>query len=417
MRLATVMLVWLFLLVAVAGAVQLPSATVPAGICVQIEAYANYPSYFRFSDLDMMQAAGIKVVRDDFSWPVIEATAGHYDFTYYNQVQSACAAHGIRVLWSLDHWNDSMYPADQTAPTVVAWRQAYANFAAAAVSNFRGSNCMFEIWNEPDMVNSWPGGASNNDSTQRANQYMALVQQAVPAMRQADPNCTILGASISSLSYMDFARPCLDQGLLSYVDAVSFHPYRTTNPETAVTDYTTLRNLINGHSPSKPMVASEWGYSSDTSGQFPAGSPQKQGDYFARALLVNLSQNVPLTNWYVWADDAYGIVTSSGAAKPAYSECQLLTRSLWGETFSRKLYSPYSDVWLLEFTGSGQDTLAAWTTNSNGRSVYVSAWGGWLTLTGTPQYIHPSTLPEPGTFMLFGTGLIGFLAYLWRKRK
>ena len=154
-----------------------------------------------------------------------------------------------------------------------------------------------------------------------------------------------------------------------------------------------------------PIVSGEWGYSTS----IPI-SAQTQGDYLARSFLVNLSQGIPLSIWFEWKDDGtdpaiwednYGIVTAALVPKPAYNEMQLLTHSLAGETFYRKLTNSHSDVWLLEFTGpGGLDTLAAWSTRSGGRTVTVSGWGT-LAFTSTPFYVNPTL--EPGDASLDGT--------------
>ena len=66
MKVAPITLVVLFLLVAAAGAGQLPSAIVPAGLSVEIHASADDPSYFNFNDFDMIRNLGVKFVRDDY---------------------------------------------------------------------------------------------------------------------------------------------------------------------------------------------------------------------------------------------------------------------------------------------------------------------------------------------------------------
>ena len=82
--------------------------------------------------------------------------------------------------------------------------------------------------------------------------------------------------------------------------------------------------------------------------------------------------------------------------KPAYNEMQLLTKSLRGETFTKQLNDGYTSDWLLVFSSpSGQQTLAAWTTRSGGRTVTVPGWGTHH-LTSTPFYVNPSTVPESG---------------------
>ena len=221
------------------------------------------------------------------------------------------------------------------------------------------------------------------------------------------------------------------------MDAVSVHGYRDAspgNPESIAAttiggeNYYTVRSLMQTYGgKTLPIVDSEWGWSVGSGGDRPVATAQLQGDYLARSLLVNLSQGIPLSIWYDWMDgsdptnpeDNFGMVTDTNVAKPAYNEMQLLTKSLRGETFASKLSDGHTSDWLLVFTApNGQKTLAAWTTGS---SRYVGSVTGWgtvdLTLTSTPQYLNPSTIPEPGVLVLLGTGLAGVLAYALRKWK
>ena len=187
--------------------------------------------------------------------------------------------------------------------------------------------------------------------------------------------------------------------------------------------YTPLTTLMKQYhsNVTLPIVSSEWGYSTT----MPGITAQVQGDYLARSFLINISQGIIQSNWYDFANDGtdptnmennFGTMTQDLVPKPAYQELQLLTRSLNGETFTSRLNDSHTSDWLLVFTSpSGQQTLAAWTTRSGGRTVTVSGWGS-LHLTSTPFYVNPSTIPEPGALVLLASGLLALLAWGWRRR-
>ena len=113
-----------------------------------------------------------------------------------------------------------------TDPTTQTWRDGFTNFAAAAAAHYVGQDDIYEIWNEPN-------GGYSTPNLSDVSTYMALVKSVVPAMRAADPTCKILGPSLSDLTStnINWLKSCIDQGLLNYVDAISVHPYRSTNPE------------------------------------------------------------------------------------------------------------------------------------------------------------------------------------------
>ena len=162
----------------------LPSTIVDDGVGLNIHGSWS-------GDVDMAKAAGTSIVRVDLYWSGIEQTQGVYDFSNFDSYANYCNAKGVRVLWCLD--GSSSYYTANTA----AWRTGFANLAAAAAAHYQGSSNLFEFYNEPD--GSTDTGLSN------ASTYMSLVEQAVPAMRTADPSCTIIGpaVAITSTSYSE----------------------------------------------------------------------------------------------------------------------------------------------------------------------------------------------------------------------
>jgi hypothetical protein len=359
---------------------SLPAAVVPGGLGVNIH-FTGDPT----NDLNMIQAAGWQFVRMDVAWAWIETTQGVYDFSAYDQLFYGCASRGIRILGILDYGN-SLYGTD---PTTTKFLNGFTAFATAAATHFKGDGIVWELWNEPNG-SFWPGGSN-------PTQYMALANIALPAIRRADPTASLIAPVTANID-TSFLTSCFQQGLLNLVDAVSVHPYRTTSPETVITNYTSLSNLIVQYHPSGPLpiVSSEWGYSFNPGGSRGV-TAQVQGDYLARMYLINLSQGIPISIWYDWIDDGpdptdsednYGTVTTNYTPKPAYQEMQLLTSNLQGLSYARQLPSASGD-YLLAFSSGSQETVAAWTTGS---SHSVTVFGQSVTISSTPLYVTANTL-------------------------
>ena len=219
-------------------------------------------------DWDAIKAAGVRLVRKDFIWEGVERTRGQYDFAAYDRMLDGLDARGIRTLFILDYRN----PLYGDPETTDEGREAYAKWAAASAGHFKGRNVVWEIWNEPN-VGFWKGKGGLN-SPEFADEYVALVKKTVPAMRAADPDCYILGGSVSCL-WRDSFRwldEAFKQGLLqSGINALSVHPYGFSRPELcidpsepgAVKDgYAVLREMMAkaGAARDLPVVNSEVGY-------------------------------------------------------------------------------------------------------------------------------------------------------------
>ena len=248
MKSALMALVLLCLSAARVGAAQLPSAGTTDSLGLNI--HFTWPPH---QDMQMIQAAGAKVVRVDCLWHLAEPTQGVYDFSRWDALTNACAARGIRTLYQLDY-NNSLYGIVGSAE----WNQGYANYAAAAVAHFKGKGVIWEMYNEPN-TRFWPGG------TQCGAVYgdgqSSCSGHARGGSRLHDHRAR---ACRCRHGPTDFFTVCCQQGLLNLVDAVSIHPYRWSptvqNPETLVADYASIRSLISTYHPSGsiPIVSSEF---------------------------------------------------------------------------------------------------------------------------------------------------------------
>ena len=366
----------LFLTVLIGGAARpdsLPPPVIPQCVGVNIH-FTGAPT----RDLDGLQSGGFGWIRMDFAWDAIEKVKGQYDFSAYDMLVAGLAARHIKSLLILDYGND-LY--QKQAPRSPEAREAFARFAAAAVRHYKGKPILWEIWNEPNGGFWLP----------RANvsEYRQLAFETARAIKQADPNATVIAPGTAGIP-LDFLESVFQTGILRYLDAVSLHPYRGGNPESAAGEYASVRRLIQKYAPKGkvvPLVSSEWGYTTVSV------SDNQQADYLARQWLFNLSEGVRLSIWYDWHDDGtdpkngehnFGTVHNDYTPKRAFLAAQNLTQALSGYRFVKRLPLASDRDYLLLFAKGPDVKLSYWTT---GDAHAVSLPGGRrLTLTPSPQY-------------------------------
>lgn len=332
------------------------------------------------NDLDMIAAAGFKLIRMDFVWETIEKSKGIYDWTDYDQLTENLKRRGLRPIYILDYSNplyeetvefihqDSGIKGQGTsAPEHAESRDAFVRWSTAAAEHFQGSDIIWEIWNEPNVRHFWKPEPD-------VQKYNALALATAKSIKETIPDATIIGPATSQIPF-SFFKSFLSSGIIEFIDGVSVHPYRdySKSPETAIDDYRKLRLLIDRYATTEkkrlPIISSEWGYASATEGI----SLEKQAEYIVRMQLSNLLYGIPLSIWYDWKNDGddpdnfehnCGTVTSGLNPKPAYHAIFTLNKQLEGYTLSRRISQENGNDFLLLFKDErGNSRICAWTTD------------------------------------------------------
>ena len=333
---------------------------VPGGQGVNIHFYKGNEQ-----DLSMLRDAGVGIIRMDVSWSRCETAPGEYDFSHYDQLVGDLEQRGMRLLFIIDYGN-RLYD-DGLAPHSDECRKAYARFCAVLAGRYAGKDVIWELWNEPN-IGFWKPQPNIDD-------YMAWCHAVVPAIRKADPNACIIGPATSGIP-LSFMEGCFERGLLTLVDGVSVHPYRSAEqgPETALPVYEDLAGLIDRFKPAGkgiPIVSGEWGYSTTLL------SDELQGKYLPRQWLSNMIAGVPISVWYDWHDDGkdpdekehnFGTVTWDYKPKPAYIAMKTLAEQLAGYTPVGRVNTESDEVFIVVFRRESAYKAAVWTT---GESVDV----------------------------------------------
>ena len=310
-------------------------------------------------EMNLLRASGVDYVRANFNWELTEKAAGKYDFSVYDRMVGQFKAAGIRVLFVLNNGN-KLY--DNGAPKSARAQDAYASWAQAVITHFRGEEIVWEIWNEPNTDNSWKPKAD-------AASYASLALKAARAMREADPKCRIIAPGTSRIDD-DFLKRVLSAELLGLIDGVSVHPYRASGPETVVKEYERVQEIIRARAPigreNLPVVCSEWGYSTAPS---TGVNDDRQAMYLSKLWLLSAAAGSPVSIYYGWKDDGpnpnnidhrFGIVKSNLAPKPAYDAVRLVQKAFKGCTIFKRMQKRDPLDWVIVGVGEGKMVRATW---------------------------------------------------------
>ena len=338
-------------------------------------------------EMKMLAEAGFRFIRMDLDWARTEKARGVYDFAPYERLLGALDEHGIRAVLILDYANP-LYD-DNRSPDTDEGRAAFAKWAAAAVTKFKDRGVLWEMYNEPNITPFWrPKPDVEN--------YIKLAIETGKAIRAAAPGEAYIGPAVSGID-LPFLEACFNAGLLEYWDAVSVHPYRQVDPESAEEDYRNLRLLIAKYAPhgkTIPILSGEWGYSAAWAGV----DEDRQAKLLARQWLFNLSQDVQLSIWYDWRNDGtdpkeaehhFGTVRHEHQMgrepafepKPAYLIARALTSELRGFKFSKRIALEDPSDFMLLFEKDGQARVVAWTRSRQSKSALLPMSAGQINVT------------------------------------
>jgi len=323
-----------------AGALSHTEPRLPGEPQVGAQFHAMWTSYSnrdRIRILDELAGAGVEWVRIDMGWENFELhRPGQIEASYRKVADLAvdqARARGIKVLatlWLSPRWangtkNERVPPKDP---------QDYARFARWAARHFRGRVDAWEVWNEPNLSESFGGDAEA---------YAELLKAAYPAFKQGDPSAkVVIGAP--AYNDTDWLSVLYSDGIKGSFDVMATHPYQgfSDAPPEAPDDGTrgtlahiaAVRALMTAHDDADKQVwFTEFGWSShrteDGAENWQRGvSDAQQADYFVRTLRW-VATNAPYVTTVFWYTDRnqasgnvhldnFGLLTHDLDEKPVF---------------------------------------------------------------------------------------------------
>jgi hypothetical protein len=302
------------------------------------------------------------------SWRAMEPNAGAVDYTTLDPVIDALNASHLNILLTVTNapdWARSSSlengPPDNLPD--------YAAFVRTLATRYAGRVRAYEIWHEPNLRREWNSGAHPVS----AESYAALLREAYPAIKAADPAAMVISAGLAPTGFDDginarddrkFLARLYELGLVQFSDAVGAHPFGFANPPDAtcceaaegvlthfnhpsfyfrdmLSDYRAIM-IANGDAGRQLWVTEfGWGISADTiappenSSFISANSPEEQAIYLARAfelgantgyigVMIAYNLNTCIAQPANTDGCYYSLISPTGQARPAYNMLSII---------------------------------------------------------------------------------------------
>jgi hypothetical protein len=274
-----------------------------------------------------------QVVRIEVPWSTFEPSDARIDaaaLAGMDRLMADATAAGIRVIAIVDStpcWASSA-PASvlrrcnpHRAGRANAWppRHAaeYASFVASLAQRYGTRLAAIEVWNEPDQINQLYFAGPH-----KAVRYATILKAAYRAIKQANPQVTVLAGSIVGSNGI-FLRALYAAGIKGYYDGLAVHYY--TLVLAAVREIHEVQ-LQNGDA--APLWLDEFGWSScyprhrieqEQACVTPAIQARNlanvlhslaRAPYVAATVVYDLQDN---------RNEQFGMLTSGGGRKPAFA--------------------------------------------------------------------------------------------------
>lgn len=298
--------------------------------------------------LDVLSAAGIGVVRDEFGWPNTEKAKGKYATSQVMEdFVDGLNRRGIRLNLLLLSGNPIYEnPLDP---------DAFARWAAWMAKHYEGRVRDFEIWNEPQnftFCKAYPGLRDGKPAF--VQPFVALTKKAGDAIRAVRPDANVI---LCSEDVWSLLSAMLTSGIGSAGNTISIHPYchRQPRPEREwfFSDYgRELRavSLTNG-GPSR-VVITEAGWTTyegkmeflAIAGGYPRSSLAQQAQYLVRMFLSARAAGTDYAIQYDFRNDGpnrsytehnFGLVHQDCSPKPSLLAVAAMTRLVGQGRFVR----------------------------------------------------------------------------------
>ncbi len=228
----------------------------------------------------------------------------------------------------------------------------YTAFLASLVQRYQGKVDAYEIWNEADEADFWPGAPD-------ANGYVTLLKASYTTIKKIDPAAKVVFSPTVGNNF-EYVAAAYAAGAKGYFDAMAVHTdtacsvagpteyYRDKDrlARFVFLGYRTVRETMLAHGDDKPIWMTEFGWSATQrkcergtwAGMKDAGVSEAKQAQFLREAYHCMKEDpyLEVAMWFNSRDlrgdgselDSYGLRRADGSRRPAYDAFKDVVRGI-----------------------------------------------------------------------------------------
>jgi len=217
----------------------------PFGVCAHLGGGEEFAAHEQ--ELTLMEQAGIRWARADFTWGYFERQQGQWKFDNYDTIVAAAEKHGITLLPILCYNVDWAFPAHEHL-------EAWNNYVKTVVTRYGDRLPYWEVWNEPN-ISFWKPKPD-------AGQYTSLLKASYATIKAVNPKLQVVFGGTAGVP-LDYLRDCFQLGACDAFDVLAVHPYQyPTSPDASnlVKQLRDVRALLTEFGSQAPVWITEYGW-------------------------------------------------------------------------------------------------------------------------------------------------------------
>jgi hypothetical protein len=178
-------------------------------------------------DLELIQAAGFRWVKQEIAWREIEGKGKNlWRWQNTDRIMEQVEAHDLKIIVRLG--SQPAWAAPEVAFPEIGPPQELSDFydyVFAVADRYKGRVGAYQIWNEPNLAREW-GGRPPHPAA-----YTELLRVGYRAVKAADPAAIVISAGLApttqnnaeAMPDLDFIQGMYEAGAAAYFDALGVH--------------------------------------------------------------------------------------------------------------------------------------------------------------------------------------------------